>query len=476
MQPQPSVSFFALPTHEFKKKLRPWVIIATFALAALIALMPTPEGLSIEGQRAIAIFVLCLIFWLTNAIPLMITSLFAIILLPLLGVLDSKIAYSLFGNQAVFFILGAFMLASAMMQSGLSKRLSLTFLKYFKRNRFSLVVGLLLIPAGLSFVMSEHAVAALFFPIVLEIGAALHLQQYSRYGMALMLAVTWGCIIGGIATFLGGARALLAVGILEETTGETISFLPWMLAALPTVILMLFVAAGVLFFLMRKEKQSTTEAQTYIEHAVSELGPMSRREQSIGLLMLITIIAWVTVGHTFGLATIALAMVVVLFLFKLLSWKQVEKDVNWGIFLMYGGAITLGFALDSSGAALWITQLFTNDMVVSAGVLIAVCAILATLLTEGISNSAVIAVLLPIALALGGQYGISAQVVTLAVAIPAGLAFMLPISTPANALAASSPYVRSHDMLTTGVFLNTMGLLIFISVAFLYWPLIGFEF
>lgn len=468
------IDSFVQPTHGFKTKLRPWVICGTFALSATVAFMPTPEGLEVSGQRAIAIFLLCFIFWLTNAVPLVITSLFAIILLPLLGVLDSKTSYALFGNQAVFFILGAFILASAMMQSGLSTRVALLLLRLFNRGRTSLVMGLLLIPAGLSFVMSEHAVAALFFPIVLDIAKHLQLREGNRYGMALFFAVTWGSIIGGIATFLGGARALLAVGIMEETTGQTVAFVPWMLAALPTVVLMLVVAAGVLLWMIRHEQHHFLRAAAVVESTLSGLGKPSRREYAIALLMILTIAAWIFFGHSVGLATIAIGAVVVAFLFKLMSWKQVERHVNWGIFLMYGGAIALGFALDQSGAAQWLTSVVMDHLALTPLLLFVMLAALSTALTEGISNSAVIAVLLPVGLALGGTLGISPAIITLSIAIPAGLAFMLPISTPANALAVSSRYVSTKTMLTTGLFLNTVAVVIFILVARFYWPLIGF--
>jgi sodium-dependent dicarboxylate transporter 2/3/5 len=466
---------FAMPTRPFRSRVRPWFILVTVAITTAIVVAPVPDGLTREGMNAIAIFVLCVIFWVSNAIPLMITSLLAIILLPLLGVLDAKLAYSFFGNQAVFFILGAFMLASAMMQSGLSTRIALLVLRWFDKKQSTLLLGVFLLPAALSYVMSEHAVAAMMLPIVLEIAAALGLQPGSRYGKTLFLAVAWGAIIGGIGTFLGGARAVLTVGILEELTGQTISFVEWLLAALPVVLAMLLVGAVVLLWLSRHERHEIAKATAYLDAKVAGLGKLSRREIGIGVLLAGAVALWATIGNAVGLATIALGAVVVAFVFKLLSWKQVERDVNWGIILMYGGAIALGSALDQSGAAGWIAETLIGNTIASVGVLFAVLVILSILLTEGISNSAVVALLMPAGIALAGQFGMDVRVAALAIGIPCGLAFMLPISTPATALAVSSKFVRTSDTMRTGIFLNLAAIVIFLVVGFFYWPMIGFS-
>jgi len=189
--------------------------------------------------------------------------------------------------------------------------------------------------------------------------------------------------------------------------------------------------------------------------------------------MIVTILLWVFAGHSLGLANIALGAVVVAFIFKLLSWKQVENDVNWGIILMYGGAIALGFALDQSGAAAWLTEYILGNWVASAWGLVLLLSILAKVLTEGMSNTAVIALMMPIALALATLFNVDVVVATLALAIPSGLAFMLPISTPATAIAVSSKFVTTGDTLRTGAVLNIVSILVFALVALYYWPMIG---
>ncbi len=441
----------------------------------ILSLSP-PAGLSAAGLKAIAIFALCVVLWVTNVIPLMITSLLAIILFPLMGVLDAKLTYSLFGSKAVFFILGAFILASALIRSGLSSRMALWVLKRFGKSPKSLLLSILLLPAFLSFWMSEHAVAAMMFPIVMEIAESLKLRQgESNYGKSLFIAMAWGCIIGGIATFLGGARAPLAVGILSEATGQSIGFVPWLLATLPVVLILLLAAYLLISKLFPAEIEDISSAKLRLAEKLEWMGQPSRREKALGYLMLITIAFWVIKGEELGLANIALAAVIIAFVFKLMKWKEVEEDVNWGIFLMYGGAICLGFAMDKTGAAAWLAQQTLGQLGSSPPLLLVCLALISLVLTEAISNAAVVALLMPVALGLAHSFSIDPKVITMGLTIPAGLAFSLPMATPATAIAISSGFVGIRDTIRGGVILSLFAWLVFSIVMLTYWPLLGFR-
>lgn len=465
----------------------PWNIIVShagrifvFAIAALayglISSIPAPAGTQPEAMKAVAIFTVCIFFYITNVIPLMITSLMAVILFPLAGVLDSKTTFALFGNQVVFFILGAFILASPFMRSGLSKRIALAVLRRFAGSPRLLLLGILLFPAFLSFWMSEHAVAAMMFPIVMNIADCLGLTpQNSRFGKAMFLIMASGCIIGGITTFLGGGRAPLAVGILREATGQTVDFIPWALAALPTTLPLLGVAYLVFLYLYPPEIGDLEHVQEMLEQSRRELGPMSAREIAVGLLMLGTIVCWMFYGHAFGLANIAIIAVIIAFALRLTDWKQVEEDVNWGIFLMYGGAICLGYAMEITGGAEWLAHNTLGAFVNSPVLLIGAISLLAITLTELISNSAVVALLMPVALSMGRDLGIDPRIMTMVVAIPSGLAFMLPMGTPATAIAFSSGFLTTRDTARTGLILFPIGWLIFNVSIYWIWPWLGFQ-
>ena len=456
------------------KGLRPFFFISLALFLWYLLSLPQLEGLTVQGQRAMIIFFVALILWVTQALPLAVTSIFALIAVPFLGVLETGEAYALFGNEAVFFILGAFILAAAIMHSGLSSRIALIILKKFGTTPKNLALSIYLLSAVLSFVMSEHAVAAMLFPIVLEIAKALDLRPgVSGYGKLLFFSLAWGCVIGGVATFLGGARVPLAAGILKETSGEGIGFFEYSAAVLPAVFVMLAVGFFILVKVHKPDIDSVEKARKVLTDKNRELGRIGYVEYMVGGLMVITILCWMFLGGRFGLANIALGAVVVLFVFRLVRWKDVEEYVNWGIVLMYGGAITLGAALAKSGAAEWLIDLTLGSMGLQPLVLVGFISLISLFLSEGMSNSAVVAVLMPLAAGLSREFHLDPKMITYTIAIPAGLAFTLPMSTPANAIAISSGYLRVRDMVKTGILASISAWIIFNLMVWFYWPLVG---
>ena len=189
---------------------RPAVLVTGLAVFLLLRAMSPPTGLSMPAQSALAVFALCVIYWVTNVLPLMVTSLLALVLLPTTGAIPAKDTYAAFGNEAVFFILGAFILAAALMKCGLSTRIAIAVLRRFGHTPRALLGSLYLMNAFMAFFMSEHAVAAMTFPITVEIARVLRLPRgQSNYGRALFLAMAWGTQIGGIATLLGDRKSVV---------------------------------------------------------------------------------------------------------------------------------------------------------------------------------------------------------------------------------------------------------------------------
>ena len=452
----------------------PAIIALGMASYGLVRALPLPDGLTASGQKALAVFVLCLVYWVSNVIPLVVTSILAMTLLPLTGVLSAKETYALFGNEAVFFILGVFVLAAALMKCGLSTRLALTMLRRFGRTPTRLLLSLFLMNAVLSFFMSEHAVAAMTFPITLEIATVLRLRpRQSNYGRALFIAMAWGTQIGGIATLLGGGRAPLAIGMLREATGQGFSFLEWSLTAWPIVAVLLVAGWVILIRWFPVDIESVGAADAIIDEKVLRMGRMSFRERAIGLVMLGTLAIWILGGEELGLASVALGAVVVIFALQLLTWSEVEPFVNWGVLLMYGGAIALGSALNRSGAATWIASITLSRWATHPYAVIAIISAVGIVLTEAMSHSAVVALLMPVALGIATQYGIDPRIMAPAVALPSGLAFTLPVGTPGNAIAYSSGYMNLRDMLIPGALLVVIAWITFNLTVIYYWPTIG---
>ena len=450
-----------------------------FALAVivtiLILLMPPREGLSSQGQAALSVFAFCFVLWTTGALPLSVTSLLAIVLLPLLGAMEAGEAFALFGNRAVFFILGAFILSAGLMSSGLSSRIALVFLRRFDRSPRLLLSGIILSCAFMAMWMPAHAVAALTFPIILEIASALRLEpRYSNYGKALFLSMAWGCVTGGVLTLLGGARNPLAIALLRERYHMTIGFTQWTLSVFPIPCVLLVMVHLLVFKFFAPEIEDVKAARELIEKKVSELGAMSPVEWRVLVVMLATIGSWIFLGERVGLAPIAILGASALFVVRAIDWHDVERYVNWGVILMYGGAITLAAALALTGASRWLVEIFLRSHQLSPFSLVALIGFISIILTEAMSNAAVVALVLPIAFEIGETVpGVSPLLMVFAVAVPAGLAYSLPIGTPPNAIAYSARYHRIRDSVKVGVLLNLTTLATFLVVAKFYWARIG---
>lgn len=458
------------------KTARYQVLMGLAVLTIIFLRFSPPEGLSLEGYRSLVLFGATIFLWISGLLPIAVSALLSMVMLPLLGIMDAKKTYSMFGNEAVFFILGAFILAAAMTGTGLSARLARTMLAKFGRTPTRLALTVFLLSAFLSFIMSEHAVAAMMFPVVSEIAGALRLEKgKSSFGRLLFMSIAWGCIIGGIATFLGGARAPLAAGLLKEATGIHFTFLEWTFAACMIVIPLMVIGFLLLLKFFPPDIQDVDEGRKFLNKKRLETGKMSYNEMLTALVMVLTVTCWIFFGEKSGLAAIAILGAAALFTFRVVSWEKIEEYVNWGIVLMYGGTIALASALEKTGAAVWIVKKGLGTFSHSPLAIIAVISLVAIILTECISHAAVVAILMPVGMGMCATLGIDPKVMTLSIALPAGLAYCLPMGTPATAIAYASGFLKSKDIIKSGTVIMAISWGLFLLSVLFVWPLLGLK-
>jgi len=449
-------------------------IILAFLALSLSYLLPTPDGLSQSGQVMIGILIMAAILWITEPIPLAVTGLLIMIIQPMMGVMGATEVFSSFGNQAVFFLIGAFILAGAIEKHGLHKRIALKFLSYFEKNPRVFTLGIMTSCALLSFIMPEHGVAALFLPIVASILIVMKITpKKSNFGKISMLSVAYGCSIGSLGTLIGGARNPLTIGILSNLDEPiTITFFEWMKYSMPIVIIALPLVWLVLQVSFPIEIKDITTAKKEIDKQVAKAGKMGKNEKIVSIILVITIALWILFSSNqyLGLAVIAILGAVLLFLTGCISWKDMEQRVPWGIILLYGGAITLGVGMQETGAGSWLAhQIF---YIVGNNPLLAVIMLIifTILLTNIMSNIGAVAILLPIGLAISTEIpGISPLLASMIIALCGGLAFMLVIATPGNAITYSSGYFSTRDLLKAGSIANIICMAIVFLVAIVYW-------
>lgn len=448
-------------------------LIIAFSILFLFYIIPyTPEGLTVNGKMMIGILITAAILWITEPIPLAATGLLIMILQPLLGIIPSEEIFSSFGNQAVFFLIGSFIIAAAVETHGLHRRIALKFLTHFEQSPRRFTLGIMVSSAMLSLIMPNHGVAALFLPIVTSILLTMKLiPKESNFGKVSILSIAYGCSIGSLGTLIGGARNPLTIGFLSDI-GITVTFLDWMIYALPVVIIALPLVWLVLQLVFPIEITQMKKAKNEIEQQVAMQGKINKNQLIVLSILFFTIFLWVFFSHYtyFGLAGIALLGSILLFLTGSITWKDVEKKVPWGIIVLYGGAITLGLGMQQTSAGAWIAHKLFNVMSGNVYLVIFTLIFLTLLLTNIMSNTGAVAVLLPIGFAIANEItGISPLLASMIIALSGGLAFIFIIATPGNAITYSSGYYSTKDLFKAGGIANIIciGILFFISIV--YW-------
>jgi sodium-dependent dicarboxylate transporter 2/3/5 len=442
----------------------------------VLIIISGPEGLSAEGRKATAVFLLCLSLWVTGYLPLAITSLMGIALIPLLGILSPTKTYAIFGNNAIFFILGALMLAAALYKTGLGTRIAYRLIVFFDDRPSKIVAGIIITSASLSCIMPEHAVAAMLFPIVFEIARSLNLKPLeSNFGKALFLSLAWGAVIGGVTTFLGGARNILAVSILQKNYDMTIGFFEWIKYSFPFSLILLIVAYFMIIKVFPPEIESVAHALDDLEGKIEEKGGLSKDEKRLIFIFATVIFSWVVLSSYIDISVTAILGGVMIFVLNIIDWKDMEEYINWGVILMYGGAIVVATALTNTGAARWMADRVFSVIPLSPVIFILLFALVTKLLTEGVSNVAAVAIIIPLAFSVGSVINLNPVAITLIIALPGGLAFCLPMGAPPNAIAFSSGYLNIAEVVKLGLIMNIVSIIVIYLVSKFYWPLVGLK-
>jgi sodium-dependent dicarboxylate transporter 2/3/5 len=323
--------------------------------------------------------------------------------------------------------------------------------------------------------MSEHAVAAMMFPLVVIISKRLSSNpEGTAYSRVLFLAMAWGCVIGGIATMLGGARVPLAVNFLQDQTGQTITFTQWSVGMFP-IVAVLFTFC---YFLLTRYYPirilTVMEADSVIDQQLRDCGRPLLEERFLALLLVCTIIAWIFWGSTTAImAAISILSVILLFMFRVVKWRQIQESIEWGVILMYGGAIALSSILSSTKAGDWFAATYIVPHLSSPWTLVIVLSLMTMALTEALSNAAVVAIVVPLGLPIAINFGLDPKAVVYAVASASSMNYVLPMSTPAVAIAYSSGYLKIREVIVPASIMWVVSWVTLMLTAKFWWPVLG---
>lgn len=459
------------------------------ALFLLLLAFPEPEGMRPEAWKVAAVGVLMMTWWITEAVSLAVTAFIPLVAFPLLGIITVKQAAIPYASPVIYLFFGGFMLATAMEKWNLHKRIAYGIVLRAGKGADSLIGGFMLATAVLSMWISNTATVLMMLPICLSVVTVLtredhglHKQDASHFSTALMLGLAYAASIGGVATIIGTPPNAIFVGFMHEVYGIEISFLDWMVVALPITAAMLLISW---FYLVkvafRNNLGRLTSSTHVIERELSELGKLGVPEKLVALVFVLTATMWVIRGYVDNLipsiklndASIAMFGALLLFIIpadrkmseSLLSWRDTSK-MPWGVLVLFGGGLSLAAAIRYTGLAGWLGEQMAMLGDVSEIELIIIVAIVMILLTEVMSNIATISTFLPVIGAVAAGFGVDPLLLLIPATIVVSYAFMMPVSTAPNAIVYASGYVSIPQMMKTGFLLNIVAVMVVTAICY----------
>jgi len=468
----------------------------SLALGLLLAPLP----LAAEQQRLAAVLALVVVWWVSEVVPIPITGLFGLGLCALLGVAPAATIFGAFASPTIFLFIGSFMLARAMTLHGLDRRFAFRILALpgVAESTTRTIVAFGLVAASLSAVISNTATAAMLLPIgvgivrvfggLLQSSAATATPSSPRsrnLAVALMLMIAYGASVGGLLTPIGSPPNLLGRQFIRDATGLQIDFVTWMAMAAPIVVVMFAALSVILVGLNRPEVDRIPGVRAFLDAERARLGPVSAAEWATLVAFGVAVAGWVApglaglvLGETAPIAillrerldegVVAILAASLLFLIPLdrslrrfpLPWPEAAR-IDWGTILLFGSGITFGTLLTTSGLAAVVGEGLAAGL--GAPSLFAVTALAvgaAIVISEAASNTASVGIIVPVVIPIAVAAGLDPVVPALGAVFGASYGFMLPVSTPPNAIVYGTGLVPLPRMIRAGAVFDATGLAI----------------
>jgi sodium-dependent dicarboxylate transporter 2/3/5 len=430
-------------------------------------------------------------WWITQVIPIGVTALLPMVLFPLLGVEGLKTVTANYAHPIIYLFFGGFVLGLAIEKWNLHQRFALFILKKSGNKPRKIILGSMLATAVMSMWISNTASTMMMLPIGLSITQLLSDQFPSEHAakqftLCLLLGLAYAANIGGIATLIGTPPNLVLAALAGETLGVEIGFSEWLIMALPVTAMLFFLAHLLntrLLFPVRSDVFAGLRA--LLDEKVKKLGRPRSGERRVRLVFIATALLWIFRSPLSTLPgmgflsdpIIAIASAVVLFILPsgegrpLLEWED-TRSLPWDILLLFGGGLSMASGLASSGLVDLLGNVLTDSGALSWFVVIAIISLASIFLTEGMSNVALVSVLVPIGFAVAIPLGGDPLELAIPLTIAASCAFMLPIATPPNAIVFSSNIITIKQMMRAGFAMNIVAAIIISIYAYFVVPLI----
>jgi sodium-dependent dicarboxylate transporter 2/3/5 len=453
----------------------------------IIILVP----LDFQQSKVIGVAGWMITWWVTQVIPIGATALLPMVLFPALGVESLKSVTSNYANPIIYLFFGGFVLGLAIERWNLHQRFALAILKKSGNQPRKIVLGSMLATAIMSMWISNTASTMMMLPIGLSITQLLRDQFPSekacnQFTLCLLLGLAYAANIGGIATLIGTPPNLVLAALAGETLGIEIGFTEWLIMALPIAISLFFLAHFVNTRILFPVQSDRLHGMgKLLDQKIEKLGPQGYGEKRVQLVFLATALLWIfrsPLSDLPGMAflsdpIIAVASAVSLFIIPsgergpLLNWED-TRSLPWDILLLFGGGLSMASGLASSGLVELLGNVLTDSGAIPWFAVIAVISLAAIFFTEGMSNVALVSILVPIAFAVAIPLGGNPLELAIPLTIAASCAFMLPIATPPNAIVFSSNCITMKQMMRAGLLMNILAAIIISVYAYYIVPLV----
>ena len=407
----------------------------------------------INANKGIAVLLFVAILWFTEAVHITVTALMVPVLAAVIGIpeMNVKTALSGFADPIIYIFFGGFALATARHIQRLDRKIALWLISLSRGNMKIAVLAIFGVTAFLSMWISNTATAAMMLPLALGMMDHLDREKERKTFVFVLLGIAYCASIGGLGTIVGSPPNAIAAKALE------LDFVGWMKMGLPMMLLILPLMLISLYIILRPNLSERVEVKE--EHI-----PWTLHRVLAMLIFLCAVVAWILgdkIKTVFGITNpdtvVALAAAVAVVVFGVTRWKEIARNTDWGVLLLFGGGIALSTLLQKSGASLALGQQLATAFVL-AHPLIVILAVAAFIifLTEFTSNTASAALLVPIFASIATQMGLPKEVLVFVIGIGASCAFMLPVATPPNAIVFGTGLIKQREMMRVGILLNIL--------------------
>ena len=452
----------------------------------VLIFLPPPEGLTVEGWRTAAVAILMAVWWITEAVPIPVTALLPIVLFPVLKVLPVEETTALYANPIIFLFMGGFILAIGMQTWNLHRRIALNILHLLGAKPTSIIIGFIIASAVISMWVSNTATALMMLPIGISVMELLDDTDVNsrNFKKVLLLSIAYSCSIGGMGTLIGSPPNALLAGFAKTNFGFEISFIDWMKVGIPVMLvslpLMYILLTKIIYPIHLKELPG---GRKLIKDQLTQLGKFSNEEKKVTIVFCATALLWIISPLLQDLipwiSDAGIAITGATFLFFLPTRQKEKKYIlewhdtrilPWGILILFGGGLSLANGIGKTGLAKWIGGSITSMSTLPIVLIIAMALLIILTVTELMSNTAAIATFLPIVTAVAIGLGQNPLILAIPITFAASCAFVLPVSTPPNAIVYGSGKITIGEMAKAGIWLDIMFLLILLLAAFTIIP------